>query len=72
MICDSWQLINPDKPCPISFTAEERIENERLLSVWMRDQEIEQLVSEIGVQPDGVVEYDKLGEARRWNAVLIE
>jgi hypothetical protein len=72
IICDSWHSIDPDKPCPISFTAEERAENERALALWMRDQEIEQLVSEIGVQPDGVVDADKLEEARRRNTEVME
>jgi len=72
MIYDSWNSINPDKPCPISVTAEESSADERSLSIWMRDQEIEQLVSEIGVQPDGVVDHDKLGEARRRNVAVME
>ena len=72
MICDSWDSIDPNNPCPISFTAENRSENERLLSVWMRDQEIEQLVSEIGVQPDGVVDHEKLETAIRRNAIVRE
>lgn len=72
MICDSWDSINPDKPCPISFTAEERRENERLLTTWMREQELEQLSSEIGVQPDGVVGFSDLEEARRRNLAVME
>ena len=72
MICDSWDSINPDMPCPIEFTAEERSANKRSLSIWIRDQVVEKLVSEIGVQPDGVVDHDKLEEARRRNVAVME
>lgn len=73
MICDSWDSsIDPTIPCPISFTAEDRSENERLLSIWRRDQEIEQLVSEIGVQPDGVVDNGKLEAVIQRNAIVRE
>jgi hypothetical protein len=72
MICDFWYSIDPGKPCPISFTAEERAENKRAFALWRRDLEIEGLASEIGVQPDGVLDVDKLEEARRRNTEVME
>ena len=60
MTCDSWNKIKSDQPCPISFMAKERSENECLHSMWMHDKETEQLVFKISVQPDGIVEHDKL------------
>jgi len=38
----------------------------------MCDQEIEQLVSEIGVQPDGVVDREKREEAHHRNAAVMD
>ena len=66
-ICHSWDDINPDRP--ISFTAEERSENEQSLSIWIRDPEFEQLVIEIGVQPDG---HDRREEVRYRNAAVMD
>jgi len=38
----------------------------------MRDQGIEQPVSEIGVQPDGVVDHEKREETRHRNAAVMD
>jgi hypothetical protein len=59
-ICDAWSLLRPDEACPISFSPEERAQNEVALQALRREQEMYQLGASIGLDADGWVERDQL------------
>jgi hypothetical protein len=63
-VCDNWeQIAGPDTPCPISFSEERRANHAETMRRFVQSAEIDVLIEEIGVQPDGWVSVDKLEEA---------
>ncbi|KAJ6591166.1 kinase-like domain-containing protein [Mycena vulgaris] len=63
-VCDEWENIaGSETPCPISFSDERRANHTEAMRRFVQEQEIEGLIDEIGVQPDGWVPLDKLEDA---------
>ncbi|KAJ7701779.1 hypothetical protein B0H17DRAFT_1327423 [Mycena rosella] len=72
-VCDDWEYIGASEtPCPISFSDEQREKHAEVMLQFVQEREIEGLIDEIGVQPDGLVAVDKLDEARRRNEEVRE
>lgn len=63
-VCDDWaQIAGPDTPCPISFSEKQRAQHTETMRRFVQEGEINALIEEIGVQPDGWVPLDRLDEA---------
>ncbi|KAJ7099703.1 kinase-like domain-containing protein [Mycena epipterygia] len=72
-VCDEWEHIaGSDIPCPISFSDERRANHAEDMRRFVQEREIEELIDEIGVQPDGWVPVDKLDDAMRRNREVCE
>lgn len=68
----TWNSLISHTECPISFSESEKAANKAAVDLWNREQKVWKLYSEIGVGPDGMVQQDKLEEARRSMEVVRE